>query len=297
MNWKFHDSILIQGIVAREIVEAAKLMATCGVKVVAGVSGGSEIGKIAAIPVFDLVAAAIQEIGAIKTSIILASGDRVLDVALEAIASEIEQLVIITPNITPLDTIELFKRAKANNTLVLGPGSAGMIVPEQHAYGILQPQYFVRGNVGIIGYTKALIYEIASTLNSSQMGQSIAIALGENKIANFNIIPWLEMLDRDDSTKVIVLIQIVQDINYKALEFIAEFVSKPVICYLVGSQTPADKVFRNSRDILYNHLSDSIPATNSYSQIVAIIEKTGAFIAHQPSDIPQSIKQILQPRK
>lgn len=296
MNWKFHNPIIIQGIAESQILKYATQMKTCGVEIVAGVSSGYK-AKENAIPIFNLVEEAIAQIGEIKTSVIFAPSDRVLDVSLEAIASGIEQLVIISPHVTPLNTIELLNRAKANNTLVLGPGSSGIIVPNKCSLGILQPQYFTTGNVGIIGYTQSLIYEVAWALNKAQIGQSIAIALGKNKIANFNIVQWLKMLDEDDSTEVIVLIQLAQDINYKALDFISKAISKPVICYLMGSQTPADKVFRDSIDILKNHLSNSIPATNSYKQIVTTIEKTGAVIANKPSDIPQLVEEVLQPKK
>ena len=283
---------MIQGIAEPQIYKYVNQMTNYGVKIVAGVSSGYKTTETDAIPIFDLVEEAIQEIGAIKTSVIFASSDRVLDIATEAIASGIEQLVIVSYNVAPLDTIELFKRAKANNTLILGPGSVGIVIPEKCSLGILHPQYFTAGKVGIIGYTPASIYEVAWALNKAQIGQSKAIALGDNKIANYNVIQWLKMLDEDDSTEVIVLIQLAQDINYKALEFIAKAISKPVICYLVGLQTPTNKVFRDSLNILKNHLYNSIPATNSYKQIVTTIEKTGAIVVEKPSKISQLVEEI-----
>jgi succinyl-CoA synthetase alpha subunit len=111
------------------------------------------------------------------------------------------------------------------------------------------------------------------------------------------VVQWLKMLDEDDYTEVIVLIQLAQDINYKALEFISEDISKPIICYIVGSQTPTEKVFRNSIDILNNYLSNSTPATNYYQQIVTTIEKIGAVVVNKPSDIPQLIEGILAQKK
>lgn len=296
MNWKFHNPVMIQGIAEPQVYKYVNRMTKYGVKIVAGISSGYEMTETDAIPIFDLVEEAIAEIGAIKTSVIFASGDRVLDIATEAIASEIEQLVIVSSNVAPLDTIEILKRAKTNNTLVLGPGSAGIIVPEQCSLGTLQPQYFIGGKVGIIGYTPASIYEVAWALNKARIGQSVAIALGENKIANFDVLQWLKMLDEDDSTEVIVLIQLAKDINYKALQFISD-INKPIICYIVGLQTPTDKVFRDSIDILRNHLSNSIPATNSFKQIVANLEKAGAIIADRPSKIPQLVERITQQKK
>lgn len=296
MNWKFHNSIMIQGIAEPQIYKYVNRMTNYGVKIVAGVSSGYEMTETDAIPIFNLVEEAIAEIGAIKTSIIFAPSDGVLDVATEAIASGIEQLVIVSSHVAPLDTIELLKRAEASNTLILGPGSEGIIVPEKCFLGTLQPQYFRAGKVGIIGYTSASIYEVASALNKAQIGQSKAIALGNNKIANINVVQWLKMLDEDDSTEIIVSIQLARDINYKALEFFAT-TNKPVICYLIGLQTPTDKIFRDSLDILKNHLSNSNPATNSYKQIVTAIEKTGAIVADRPAQIAQLVEEIGHKKK
>jgi succinyl-CoA synthetase alpha subunit len=295
MSWKFDSRIIIQGIAESDRVsEYISQMKACGVEVLVGINSGEGVVTPIEIPIFDLVEDAIKEVGTIETSIIFAAPYQVLDVSLEAIASGVKQLIIVTPKIPPLDTIKLLKIAQANNISILGPGSSGIMIPEKLCLGTLQSEYFQAGNVGIIGYGKALIYEVAWVLNQVEMGQSMAISLGEDRIISFNLIQWLNLLDEDDATKAIVLIQSAQDIDHSSLEFVAKSMNKPVIYYVVGSQTPREQVFRQGVDILNNHLSSSVPATYSYRKMIASLKKTGTvIIANNPSEIPQLVKQIL----
>ncbi|WP_144870283.1 succinate--CoA ligase subunit alpha [Hyella patelloides] len=293
MNWNFQYPIILQGTAKPTWLQYISQMEAYGVDVVARVSGGYQVTKKEKTPIFNLVEDAIQAVGEIGTSMIFAPPDQVLDASLEAIASGIKQLIIITPHVPPLDTVELLKVAQAHNIAILGPGSSGITIPEKYCLGTLQPQYFRPGNVGIISYGKALLYEVAWALNEAKMGQSWGISLGQDKIICSHLVQWLKILDEDDSTEAIVLIQSAQDIDYDALEFLSEFTTKPVICYVIGSQTPTDKVFRQGIDILNNHLSNSIPATNSYRKTITTIKKFGAIVANKPSEIPQLVNQAL----
>jgi succinyl-CoA synthetase alpha subunit len=296
MSWKFDSRIIIQGIAESDRVsEYISQMKACGVEVLAGVSSGEQAVTLEAIPIFDLVEDAIREVGTIETSIIFAAPYQVLDVSLEAIASGIKQLIIVTPKIPPLDTIKLLKIARANHVSILGPGSSGIIIPEKLCLGTLRSEYFQAGNVGIISYGQALIYEVAWALKQAKMGQSMAISLGEDKLIGSNLISWLKLLNEDDSTKIIVLIQSAQDIDYSSLEFVTNSMNKPVICYLFGSQTPTERVFRQGVDILNNHLSNFVLATYSYRKMMANLKKTGTItIANNPAKITQLIEQLLE---
>ena len=297
MNWKFHSPTIVQGIAQPHVLSYISTMKSHGSDLVAGISGGQKVVTTKEIPIFNLVEDAIEAMGQIETSIIFADPYQVLDVSLEAIASGVKQLIIITPNVPPLDTIELLKSAKINKISILGPGSSGLIIPDKCCLGTLEQKYFCPGNVGIIGYGKLLIYEVIWELKSAEIGQSLAISLGKDQITCSNLVSWLKILNEDDSTEVIVLIQLAQDIDYDALKLLAKSTTKPVICYVAGSQTPADKLFRDGVAILKNHLSNSIPASDSYKKMISTIKKSGAIVANKPSEIPQLVEQVLSVKK
>ncbi|MBD2118788.1 CoA-binding protein, partial [Microcystis wesenbergii FACHB-1339] len=103
MKWTDKDQIIMQGIdrpLGKYYAARLKAQGTC---LVAGVASGPGGEIIAEIPVFDLVAEAVAEAGEIQTSLILVPPNQVLDAALEAIASGIPQLIIVTPGVPPLD--------------------------------------------------------------------------------------------------------------------------------------------------------------------------------------------------
>ena len=293
MNWNFHHPIIVQGTTKLEYLPYISQMKVYGVDVVAGVSIGYQKTDTEEIPIFDLVENAIREIGFIGTSIICVPYDRVLDASLEAIASGIKQLIIATPDIPPLDTVKLLKAAENNDVLLLGPGSSGIIALDRYCLGTMQPQHFKAGNVGLIGYGETLLYEVAWALNEADLGQSIVVSLGKDKMICSHLSEWIAILEQDEATKTIVLIQYAQDIDPTALELLSRSISKPIIYYIVGSHTPQDRTLRKGADILHHHLSNSIPATSSYRQAIDIVEHSDTTIVNRPTEIAKAINQIL----
>jgi len=293
-HWKFHEPIIIQGVDEFQLAACIDFYRLHQVEVLAVVGQGLDVLEINQVPAFNLVEDAINLVGRTVTTIICTKPYQALDAALEAIASGLKQLMIETPNCPPLDTIKLLKVAKANKVLVLGPGSFGIIKPEQFCLGKLQSQVFQAGRVGIVGYGKALIYEVAWALNQAKIGQSWGISLGQDKVLGLEALFWLKMLNQDPDTDAIILIQQAQDIDDQVLESLSEFITKPIICYVAGLKTPADKFFRNSTEVLLNHLSNSIPANNYSKKIISIIKKAGLIIADHPAMIPNIVVKALK---
>ena len=296
MNWNFDAPIIIQGIAEPQAIKCYQQMLACETEVVGGISSGYSVDAVINLAIFNLVTDAVKAVGQLETSIILVPPYQVLDASLEAIASEIKQLIIVTPNVPPLDTIKLLNKAQTNKVALLGPGSAGIVIPEKLCFGTLQPEYFCSGNVGIIGYGEALVYEVAWTLNQANIGQSLAISLGQDKIIGSSLPQWLQILDEDDSTAAIILIQSVKDIDRKTLDLLADYTSKPVVCYVANVQTPADQVLREGLTIVKNYLSNVASVANSDKKNLNSIKKSGAIVATQLLEIPELIKQAIQKR-
>ena len=140
IDLQLDSRVLIQGIDNPLALAAIGRMQTYGPKIAGIVSagqGGQELGDL---PMFDLVEQAQSVLGPIETSLIFVSAYQVLDAALEAIAAGIPQLIVITRGVPPLDMIRLLRQASISNTLVLGTGSAGIIIPDRLLLGIYQPQ-------------------------------------------------------------------------------------------------------------------------------------------------------------
>ncbi len=294
MNWSPPNKVIIQGITESQAAFYAVQMKAYGTDIVAGVSpgqGGTEVGNI---PVFDLVEQVLTLVEVIDISLIFVHPCQVLDAAVEAIAAGIRRIIILTPGVPPLDTIELIKCAEANDTLILGPGSHGVIIPEQAWLGKLQPQFYQPGSVGLITSSQHLSYEVAAELNQADIGQSIVVSLGQERIVSSNLFQWLSILNEDPNTKVIVSIG--QSIN--ETEEITTYCKnhgydKPIVVYIAGLKAPQDKLFRDAVTIISNHLSASIPVVNRDQQTISKLKKVGIKVAKKPSDIPKIIQKAL----
>ena len=294
MNWSSPNKVIIQGITESQAAFYAEQMKAYGTEIVAGVSpgkGGTEVGNI---PVFDLVEQVLTQVKAIDISLIFVPPYQVLDAAQEAIAAGIRRLIIFTPGVPPLDTIELIKHAEANDTVLLGPSSQGIIIPKQVWLGKLQPQFFQPGSVGLITSSQHLCYEVAAELNQADMGQSMVVSLGDERIVGSNLPQWLSILHEDSNTEAIVLIG--QNID-EAAEITTYCQNhgdnKPIVVYIAGLKAPQEKVFRDAVTIISIHLSASIPAVNRDRQTITKLKKAGIKVAKRPSEIPTIIQKAL----
>src|SRR4051812_32176263 len=128
MNLTTDSKVLIQGFCEFISATHVEQMKAYGTNLVAGVNPGSGGQQLYDLPIFDLVEEVVAQFGTIDTTIICVHPYQVLDAALEAIASHIRQIMIITAGVPPLDMVQLLRKAEACETIVVGPNSPGIIV-------------------------------------------------------------------------------------------------------------------------------------------------------------------------
>ena len=249
MNLTPNSKVVIQGF--SEFISSTHVtqMKAYGTNLVALVNPGCGGKKLSEydLPVFDLVEEAVAKYGAIDTTIICVHPFEVLDAALEAIASGISQIIIISPGVPPLDMVQLLRKAEATETLVIGPNSPGIIVPGKILLGTQPSEFYTIGSVGILSRSTTLTYEIARVLTLSGLGQSISVSIGSDAIVGSSFIQWLQILDEDENTEVIVLVgQPGGGSEEAAARYIKEAIEKPVISYIAGTYAPTGKHWRQS---------------------------------------------------
>jgi succinyl-CoA synthetase alpha subunit len=288
--WTKESKVLIQGIDATPAQKCIATMQQHGTNIVAGVSAGKKDNTIAEIPVFDLVETAIEAVGKVDISIIIVPPYEVLDAALEAIASGIKNIIILTSGVPPLDSVRLLDKAKATNTLVLGSGSSGIIIPETICLGSLDPAFYTLGNVGSIGYNARLNYEVALQLNRAGLGQSIAVTLGDDSIICSSFEQWLKILDRDERTQAIVLIaQTNKSFDNSLIQYLQTATKKPIVVGLAGMEATISRNLTDAASIIAHQLSYSVTGDDRQKQLVATLEKAKINFVKRLSQIPETI--------
>jgi succinyl-CoA synthetase alpha subunit len=285
--------VLIQGLDNPLALAAISRMQAYSTKIV-GITiagkGGQQLGQL---PIFDLVEQAQTALGSIETSLIFVPAYEVLDAALEAIAAGISQLVIITRGVPPLDMIRLLRQASITNTLILGSGSAGIIIPDRLLLGIYQPQLFNPGRVAIVSRNQSLTAEIASELNQANLGQSIVIHIGSDPLVGSSCRLWLEWLQSDPLTESIVLVgDICWDSEAATAAYLLQQQGKPVVAYLAGIHASTPHPLTDAAIVLSHTLSKPIHHADTIQQRLDTYKRAKIPVAKKIGQIPQLLKKL-----
>ena len=293
IDLQLDSRVLIQGVDNPLAIAAIGRMQTYGTKIVGIVSAGQGGQTLGDLPVFDLVEEAQAGLGPIETSLIFVPAYKVLDAALEAIAAGIPQLIIVTRGIPPLDTIRLLRQASITNTLILGSGSAGIIIPDRLLLGIYQPQLFSPGKVAIISRNQSLTAEIASELNQANLGQSIVIHIGSDPLVGSSCRLWLEWLQSDPLTEAIVLVgDICWDSEAATAAYLLTQHGKPVVAYLAGIHASTPHPLTDAAIVLSHTLSKPIYHSDTIQQRIETYKRAKIPVAKKMSQIPHLLKKL-----
>ncbi len=293
MNLTPDSKVLIQGF--REFISATDVaqMKAYGTNIVAGVDPGCGGQQIYGLAVFDLVEEVVETFGIIDTAIICVHAYQVLDAALEAIASGIRQIIIISPGVPPLDMVQLLRKAEATETLIVGPNSPGIIVPGKILLGTQPSEFYTPGSVGIISRSTTLTYEVARELTKAGLGQSISVSIGSDAIVGSSFIQWLQIFDEDETTEAIVLVgQPGGGREEAAARYIAEAIDKPVVAYIAGTHAPPAKHWRQTGTlaaVIGRH-----PDFGTAKSKLAAFAEAKIPVAGRPSQIPEIVRKVMK---
>ncbi len=292
MNLTPDSKVIIQGF--GEFISASHIaqMKAYGTNLVAGVQPGCGGQELYNLPVFDLVEEVVGQFGSIDTTIICVHPYQVLDAALEAIASHIRQIIIISAGVPPLDMVQLLRKAEACETLVVGPNSPGIIVPSKILLGTQPSEFYTPGVVGIVSRSSTLTYEVARELTQAGLGQSISVSIGSDAIVGSSFLQWLQILDEDDTTEAIVLVgQPGGGSEEAAARYIAEVIDKPVIAYIAGREAPPGKTWRQTGTLAT--VVGRPPNFGTAQSKIMAFEAAEVPVAERPSLIPQLLKKAI----
>ncbi len=288
--------VIIQGITEPAGRCHTPLMAAYGTQVVAGVSPGDGGSTVAGVPVFDLVEEVMDEgLGPVDTTVIFSPAFGAVDAALEAIAAGVRQVILMADGVPPLDMVHLVRKAEATETLVVGPNCPGIIVPGQVLLGMHPASMYQPGPVGIVSRSSTLTYEVARSLTAAGIGQSIAVCVGPDRIVGSSLLQWLQILDEDDTTEIIVLIgEVGGDSELMAAQYITAAIDKPVVAYVAGQFVSREQGLGHADAIVASRLvGDTSAGQVVVDDIHRAFRKAKACWVDRPSKIPNAVQQLL----
>ncbi|MHA2187646.1 MAG: succinate--CoA ligase subunit alpha, partial [Candidatus Thorarchaeota archaeon] len=271
--------VIVQGITGGQGTFHSNAMLEYGTKIVAGVTPGKGGAEVHGIPVYDSVLAA-KEAQDANATVIFVPAPFAGDAALEAIAADLDPVVVITEHVPVQDEIRVIEAAKRKGITVVGPNTPGIITPgAKQKLGIMPGHVFADGNVGLMSRSGTLTYEIAAGLTFADIGISTAIGLGGDPCVGLTPIEAVKLFEADRETKALVLVgEIGGDAEERAAEYIKTGYDRPVVAFIAGRTAPPGKRMGHAGAIISGSSGTASAKINAF-------KNAGVPVAESPSDV------------
>ena len=278
--------VICQGFTGKQGTFHSEQALSYGTKLVGGVTPGKGGTSHLNLPVFNTVRDAIKMTGA-NASVIYVPPAYAADSIIEASEEGIEIIVCITEGIPIQDMINVKAAIRANQSKLIGPNCPGVITPGESKIGIMPGSIHLPGSIGIISKSGTLTYEAVKQTTDLGLGQSTCVGIGGDPIPGSSFIDILKLFQEDDETKAIVLVgEIGGSAEEEAADFIASYVTKPVISYIAGQTAPAGKRMGHAGAIIAG-------GKGTAADKIAKLKSCGVHIADNLLEIGNTVKAVL----
>jgi succinyl-CoA synthetase alpha subunit len=221
-----------------------------GTQVVAGVTPGKGGQDVEAIPVFDTVAAAVEQAGA-NTSMVFVPAPFAADAIYEAVAAGIGTIVCVTEGVPAHEMLRIHAYVHARGVRLIGPNCPGVLSPGKANVGIIPGEIFREGGVGLVSRSGTLTYQIGHELTQLGLGCSTVVGIGGDPVVGSSFVEVLELFQADDQTEQVVMVgEIGGDEEEKAAAYIEAELTKPVVAYIAGFTAPPGKTMGHAGAII-----------------------------------------------
>jgi len=280
------SKVIVQGITGREGVFHTERMLDYGTNIVGGVTPGKQGEQVKGKPVFNSVAAAVEETNA-GASVVYVPPPFAADAVQEAAESGIELIACITEGIPVRDMIQIRAVLDETEATMVGPNCPGVISPGRAKMGIMPGKIHRRGSVGVMSRSGTLTYEIVNELTQADMGQSTCVGVGGDPIIGSRFRDLLPKFEEDPETEAVVIIgEIGGGDEQEAAKFYAENMDTPVVAFIAGKSAPEGKRMGHAGAIISGEQGTTEAKINAF-------ENAGVPVADYPSRIPEILSDQL----
>ncbi|MEJ0050606.1 MAG: succinate--CoA ligase subunit alpha [Methylovirgula sp.] len=282
--------IIVQGITSEKATFHAKDMISAGSNIVGGVVPGKGGRTHIGLPVFNTVKEAVKEVGA-EASITFVAPSFAADAIMECADAGIRLVCSITDGIPAQDMMRvkryLMRYPKDKRTMMVGPNCAGIISPGKAMLGIMPPQIYMRGTVGVISRSGTLGYEAAAQMKALGIGITTSVGIGGDPINGSSFMDHLALFNEDDETEAVLMIgEIGGPQEAEAAAWVKDNMVKPVVGFVAGLTAPKGRRMGHAGAII-SAVGDSAAEKSE------IMRSYGLTVAPSPSEFGATMAQIL----
>lgn len=278
--------VVIQGLTSNIARKHALNMLQNNTKIVAGVApkrGGSFVEEW---PVYDTVQQALDN-HKIDVSLIYAPPQYAAQAIIESIEAEINLIVCVTEGIPIRDMLIVHKRLLHSKSVLIGPCSPGITVPGKTKIGFIPDIVCSPGNIGVVGKSGTLTYEICYQLTKAGYGQSTVIGIGGDPIKGISFKEALELFEDDEETQLVVMVgEIGGRDEEEASDYFRYHASKPVIAYIAGRTAPKNVPMGHAGALISNN-------QGGYQEKANNLTSNGVQVATSIPEVTTLIKKIM----
>jgi succinyl-CoA synthetase alpha subunit len=275
--------LVVQGMTGREGLFHTRQMIAYGTRVVAGVTPGKGGEWVEGVPVFDTVKAAVESTGA-NCALQFVPARSAPDAMYESADAGIKLIVTITENMPVQDMMRVRQYLDQRGVRLIGPNCPGLLTPGEAKVGIIPGHVAKPGHVGIVARSGTLTYEVIQALTASGLGQSTCVGIGGDPVKGLNFIEVLQLFNADPHTDRVVMIgEIGGNDEELAAEYIADYMTKPVVAFIAGQTAPPGKRMGHAGAIIEG-------GSGLAADKIRALEAANVKVARHPEEIPSLLR-------
>ena len=282
--------IIVQGITGKEGSFWTKHMKEMGSNVVAGVTPGKEGQEVEGIPVFHSVRNACAKYK-VDAAMLFVPPKFTMDAVMEALDSGIKKIVTIADGIPLHEMLKIRRAALANNAMVVGGNTSGVISPGKAMMGALPywiQRVYKKGNIGVMTRSGSLTNEITAMIVAAGFGVSTLMGVGGDPVPGTRFAELLPLYEKDGETQAVVIIG---ELGGTMEEEVASAIenkifTKPLVAFLSGRTAPKGKKMGHAGAIITG-------GKGSVEDKAAALEKAGALVAKRPGALGETLQKAL----
>jgi len=287
------DQVLVQGMTGRQGRYWTERMLECGTSVVAGVSPGKGGQEVHGRPVYGSVAEAAAD-HTLDASCLFVPPAGARGAVVEAVEAGVGKVVCLAEHIPSHDVMEMLAVARDHGAQVLGPNTAGLVVPGEASVGIMPgfaPNIFRPGNVAVISRSGSLGTLVSMNLVTDGFGQSVFVGIGGDPILGTTTADAVRSVAAHPGTEAVVIVgEIGGAMEEEAADAVAEL-GLPVAAFIAGRTAPPGRRMGHAGAIVSG-------GRGSGESKVAALTAAGAAVLDIPSEVGPALRALgVEPRR